>query len=167
MKQKIRSSGRFKIICRNADGSVAWKELVSNGVCTAGLNYLLDAGFRGQTPITTWYIGLITASGFSAVSTDDTASSHAGWTENTSYSQSVRVTWTPRAASGGAITNPARATFSINAATTIRGAFLISNSTKGGTTGTIWATGILSADRALLSGQAIDIEYETTLVGGG
>jgi hypothetical protein len=56
-----------------------------NDVTNEGLNNILDVQFHAVTQVTTWYIGLIDASGFSDLADSDTLASHAGWTEFTNY----------------------------------------------------------------------------------
>lgn len=50
---------------------------------SAAIDYMLGVWINGDTPITTWYIGLIT--NLSTVRASDTLSSHTGWDEFTSY----------------------------------------------------------------------------------
>lgn len=148
----------------NPDGSVAWDEaLYPNGATTAGLNYLLDTGFRGGTASSNWYVGLINNSGFTALSASDTMSSHSGWSETTGYSNSTRVQWSPGAASGGSVTITTAMAFNINATVSVKGVFVVDNSTKGGTTGTLWATAVEDTARSLSSGQQLQVYYTVTL----
>lgn len=157
----LRGEWRCRIV--NPDGTVAEDWAVPNGITTAGLNSLLDVGFRAQTQITAWYIGLINASGYSAVSAADTASSHSGWTEYTAYSEVTRQQWSPSAASGGVITNATVVTVTNGGASgSIQGMFLISNSTKGGATGTLYSTAVESTPRSLAAGASFQMYYTVT-----
>lgn len=134
-----------------------------NAAVTAGLNYLLDAGFRAQTAVTTWYIGLIDNTGFSALAAADTMASHAGWSEFTSYSQTARPSWTiSNAAASGSLASSSATSFTISADGTIRGMFLTSLSTKSGATGTLWATATESAGRAVANLQTLEVFYTNT-----
>jgi len=124
-------------------------------VTAAGIDAALDAIFHGAT---TYYLGLIDNSGFVAISSADTMGSHSGWTESTAYSESVRQTWDEAAASGQLITNSASvATFTANAGATIRGIFLTTVSTKGGTTGTLMLAAEFAEAVTLSSGQALKV----------
>jgi hypothetical protein len=51
------------------------------------------------------------------------------------------------------------AVFSINATTTVGGAFLISNNTKGGTTGVLFSAADFAApgDRAVVNGDTLNV----------
>lgn len=120
----------------------SWKNLITD----VGMNYLLDASFSGGTQITTSYAGLVDNTSFTAFAAADTMGSHAGWIEFEDYDESNRVTWTEGGASARAITNSTAMTFTINANGTLKGAFLTSNNTKGGTTGTLIAEGAFAAN---------------------
>lgn len=136
---------------------------VRNAAVTVGLNYLLDAGFRNQTVITAWYIGLIDNSGFTALSSSDTMSSHAGWSEFTGFSNVTRPAWTiANAAASGSLASSSATSFTINANGTVRGMFLTSDSTISGTTGTLWATATESSGRAVTNGQSLEVFYTNT-----
>jgi hypothetical protein len=162
--------GKVKLTCTNPDGSIAWEDTADmalhkdgNGVTTAGQNYLLSVGFRDQTKLTPWYLGLVNNASFSAFAAADTASSHAGWIESTDYSEGVRQTWTPTTESGGSQAGTGSQSFSINGTVTIKGIFLISNSTKGGTTGTLYGTAALNGgNQALTNGQTLTISHTNT-----
>ncbi len=136
-----------------------------NGNTTIGLTSMLDAWLRNQPQPATWYIGLVNNSGWSAFSAADTASSHGGWTELTgsSYDESTRPAWTPNAASAGSITNTTTSDFTIGATVAIKGSFLISNSTKGGSTGTLHATGAFGSVQNLVDNDVLKVSYAGTL----
>lgn len=127
-----------------------WENLVTN----AGLDYLLSAGLDGGSQITTWYLGLIDDS--PTVAAGDTMASHAGWVEVTAYDEANRQTWTGGTVSGQSVDNVGNeATFTISAdSTDIGGAFLVSNNTKGGTTGTLYAAGAFSGGDLVLNEDA-------------
>lgn len=134
-----------------------------NAATTAGLNYLLDAAFRAQTAVTTWYVGLIDNTGFTALAAADTMASHGGWSEFTSYSQTARPSWTiSNAAASGSLSSSSATSFTISADGTIRGMFLTSSSTKSGATGTLWATATEASGRAVANGQTLEVFYTNT-----
>jgi hypothetical protein len=159
---KFYPHGFWDFVARDARGNVLWEEHIPNGIVNGALNDILSVYFAAGTQKTTWYAGLINNSGFSALSSSDTISSHTGWSESSDYSESVRQTWTPGAVASGIITNPSAMVFTANATVTIKGAFLVSNSTKGGTTGQLWATGAFSATQSLSSGQTLSVSYSLT-----
>jgi hypothetical protein len=112
---------------------------------------------------------LITGPGVTTSATDTIASK--GWTEFTGYSNSTRVAPTLTAATNAnpsVVTNSGTpANFNINATGTVGGAFLVSNSTKGGTTGTLFSEKAFSApgDRSVISGDIIAVTYTFSLAG--
>jgi len=135
---------------------------IPNGIVTVGKNSLLDVGFRAQTQITAWYIGIIDNSGFSALADADTAASHGGWNEFTTYSEANRVQWSPAAAASGQISNSSSSNFNITGTGTLKGIFLISNNTKSGTTGTLWATAAFASNVSVVNGDLLKITYTIT-----
>ncbi len=158
--------GMWQIECRGADGQLKWSEDITNLVTNAGESYMLQAGLDNQTQITTWYVGL--TDGTPTVAETDTMSSAPGWSEVTAYSEANRPTWTGGTESGQSIDNSASpADFSIDTnSTTVGGAFLASNNTVGGTTGTLYAVGAFSGgDRSVDSGDTLSIT--ATFTAGG
>ncbi len=137
--------GDWTFIARDKHGREKWRETVHNVVVNAGLNHALDATLSGGSQITTWYIGLI--DGSPTVNAADTMASHAGWNEVTAYDEATRVQWTDGGVSNQSVSNsgsPAQFTIATNQ-TEIGGAFLVSDNTKGGTSGTLYAAAAFSA----------------------
>lgn len=141
------------------DGKVIGVYDTCNGIVDVGVNSLLDVGFRNQTQISTWYMGLVDNSGFSAFAAADTMGSHSGWNEFTNYSESVRQTWSPAAASSRSISNSTAVEFSIDGSGTVKGIFVTSDDTKSGTTGTLWATAAFSSNVSVVNGDVLKITY--------
>ena len=160
---KVHVKGRWEVWCHNPDGSLAWKDSFPNGLTNVGLNDILDVYFAAGTQKTNWYIFPIDNSGFSALAAGDTMSSHSGWTESTAYSESTRPAWAPGAAASLSMTNSTLRALTINASATLYGLGLVSNSTKGGTTGTLAATGAFTAPQVMVSGQVLSAQYTITL----
>lgn len=161
------SKGVFKMVCKNPDGSVAWEEEFSNGTTDQGRTLALDNVFRSGTQNANWYIGLISASSFSALSTLDTAASHSGWIEATDYNESTRRQWTPGTSVSSAgtttMTSSSSIVFTASTSVSIKGAFLSTASAKSSTSGYLWATGVFVSDQNLITGQTISITYQTSL----
>lgn len=144
------------------DGKKIRDFMVQNGVTNVGKNHILDSTFNAASQVTSWYIGLIDSSGYSALAAGDTMSSHAGWNEFTTYSEGTRTEWAPDAAASQAITNGTPATFSITGTGTLKGIFVASNSTKSGTTGTLWATALFASDVDVINTDILRITYTVT-----
>jgi hypothetical protein len=96
-------------------------------------------------------------------------SSHASWSEITDYSQANRVAWTGGSVASQSIDNSASpASFTINQdATVIYGAFLTSNNTKGGSTGTLWSAGDFASSKSLDNGEILEITITYTSADDG
>ncbi len=109
---------------------------LTNAISDAGINYILSSAALGASQLSSWFIGLINSTGFTAVSTADTLASHAGWVELTAYSESARVQWSP-SLGAKVLANATAATITFNAAGTVQGFFVASDSTKSGTAGTL------------------------------
>ena len=160
MDQKAKLSGHFTIEHRDSDGNLKGRYDVPNGIVDEGLNHILDVEFHGETQISTWYVGLVDNSGFTAFSDDDTLSSHGDWSEFTSYTEANRVEWEEDAASSRSISNSTTADFSINASGNVKGIFVSSNNVKStGNTGTLWSTAAFSSVVATANGDTLKVTY--------
>lgn len=138
------------------DGNLKWYEYNHNLVVNAGLNDLLDKYFKGSTYTAAFYVGL--TDGTPTVAAGDTMASHAGWTEVTAYDEANRQALTLGSVSGQAVNNGAsKATFTIDTnSTTIGGAFVVTNNTKSGTTGTLYGAAAFSGgDKTLDDGDTL------------
>lgn len=154
----IALKGLWEFTCRDAEGNIKWTDVIENLVTNAGLDHALDSTLSGGTQITTWYVGL--TDGTPTVAAGDTMASHAGWVEVTAYDEAARVTWSDGGVSSQSVSNSAStATFTISTnGTTVGGAFLTSNSTKGGSTGTLFAVGAFTAgDKSLDDNDTLDV----------
>lgn len=157
--ERIHLGGVYRVECVRPDGTVAWSDTFRNLVTTAGKNLALDTVLSGSAYTAAWYLSLIDAAGYSAVAAGDTAASHAGWAEFTGYSNSTRPAPSWGSASGGSKASTTTS-FNINAGGTVKGAILISNSTKGGTTGTLYSAGLFSGgDKVVASGDTLNVTY--------
>lgn len=151
--------GEYEVVCRGADGAVKWVERVRNLIVNAGLNYLLDSGFGG-----TEYLGL---KGSGTPNAADTMASHATWSEVTAYTEGARPTYSHASASSQSVTNSdSKATFSINGSTTVYGIFCTTNSTKGGTTGTLISATDFASSKGVDSGDTLEVTYTVTAANG-
>ncbi len=165
------AKGVFKIQCHDKDGNLKWEAETPNLVVNVGLQDMNAKYFTGSAYTATWFLGLYGSGATNSPAAADTMSSHAGWTEVVAYSQATRPTCTfgtPTTANPSVATNSASpATFTINGTTTVGGAFLTSNSTKSGTTGTLYSAADFSApgDRAVVSADTLSVTYTLSLAG--
>lgn len=167
--ENARAGGVFKLECLDKDGNVKWTAESHNLVVNVGLQDMNTKYFSGSTYTATWFIGLYGAGASNTPAAGDTASSHAGWTEVVPYSNATRPACTfgtATTADPSVISNSASpASFSINATATVGGAFLISNSTKSGTTGILFSASDFAApgDRSVVSGDTLNVTYTFSL----
>lgn len=152
--------GSFHVKHYDKNGILVDEFDAKNIVTDEGVTHALDVALSNGSQISTWYVGL---KGTGAVAAGNTAAGIGttnSWSEDTNYSESVRQTWTEAGVSSKSLTNAASvASFSINGTTTIYGAFLISSSTKSGTSGTLFAVANFSSSKALNNGDTLEVTY--------
>lgn len=155
--------GMLDVEFSHADGEIFQKFGIHNLVTTQGKNKILDVMFGSATQITSWYMGLVTNTSFSAFAAGDTAAQIGGsngWTESTVYSSvysGARKAWSPAAASAGSITNTSVVTFNITSSDTLKGAFIVSASS--GTSGTLWAEVAFPSTVPVNNGDDVKVTY--------
>jgi len=165
----LRGGGVFTVTCFDKDGNLKWEAKAPNLVVNVGLQDMNDKYFKGSGYTAAWYIGLYGSGATNDPAAGDTMSSHAGWTEVTAYSQSTR----PAATFGTATTadpsvidnSGSVAVFSMNGTTTVGGAFLTSDNTKNGTSGTLFSAADFESpgDRSVVNGDTINVTYTFSL----
>ena len=165
----VKGGGVFSIQCHDKDGNLKWETSTHNLVVNVGLQDMNAKYFTGSSYTAAWYLGVYGAAASNNPAASDTMSSHAGWTEVTAYSESTRPACsfgTPTTADPSVATNSlSPAVYSINGTTTIGGAFLTSNNTKGGTTGILFSAGDFASpgDRAVVAGDTLTLTYTFSL----
>jgi hypothetical protein len=169
--EQAHATGKFTVQCYDKDGQLKWELESKNLVVNGGLQYMAGTALTSTAQITTWYIGLYGSGSTNNPAATDTAAIHAGWTEVTPYSNANRPTATFVAATNAnpsVVTNSASpAAFNINASATVGGAFLISNNTKGGFTGTLFSAADFTSpgDRVVANGDTLNVSYTMSLAG--
>lgn len=168
-KNGATGGGVFTARCIAPDGSVKWEVSASNLVVNQGLQDMNTKYFKGSGYTATWYVGLYGAAASNNPTANDTAALHPGFTEITPYSNGTR----PAATFGTATTadpsvidnSASTASFSINTTATVGGAFLISDNTKGGSSGVLFSASDFAApgDRAVSSGDTLLVTYSFSL----
>lgn len=153
------------IFCRNA--FAAWEEEIPNLVTTEGKNDLLTNYLKGSAYTAAFYVGLVNNASFTTYAITDVAAQingTNGWLEGVPYSNATRVTWVGGTASAGSIDNSGSpAAFNINTTLTVRGAFLITNNTKSGTTGKLYGEADFASARSVLSGDTLNVTITCTV----
>jgi len=164
-----RGGGVFHFKCYDKDGNLKWEDKAHNLVVNVGLKDMNEKYFSGSGYSATWYLGLVNNSPSPSYAAGDTAASHAGWVESTDYTQATRPAatfGTSTTADPSVINNSGSvAVFTMNGTVTIAGAFLISNNTKGGTTGILFSASTFQSPgaRSVVSGDTLNVTYEFSL----
>ena len=168
-QEKVKGGGVFTLKCFDKDGNLKWESVSPNLVVNVGLQDMNTKYFSGSAYTAAWYIGLYGAASSNTPAAADTMSSHSGWTEVIDYSQATRVAvtfGTATTADPSVISNSGSpATFTINATTTVGGAFLTTGSAKSGTAGTLFSASDFAApgDRAVVSADTLTVTYQFSL----
>lgn len=156
-------TGSYTVECFDSQGNLKWSETIKNLVVTVGKNYMLDQTFTGSSYTAAWYMGLVDGATSPTYAAGNTMSSHSGWTEFTDYSASTRPAPSWGSASSGSKATTATA-YSISGTGTVAGAFMTTDSTKSGTTGTLFSAGNFSGgSRAVASGDTLNVTYTASL----
>lgn len=140
-----------------------------NIVPDAAILSILNVYFGGTAKLPAWYLALfsgavtpgenLTAANFASTMTEITSNTEG-------YSETTRPQWTPDPASGGSIDNlSAKAQFTIVASSsiTVEGGALLSDNTKGGTSGVLGSAGRFANARQLFNGENFELGYSVSL----
>jgi len=147
---KIKLGDLFLVECFDKHGNLKWRDTIKNLVVNDGLDDALDKYFKGSSYTAAHYVGL--TAGTPNFQAADDMTTHAGWTEVTAYDEANRQTATWGSVSSQSVDNSAsKAAFTISTnSTTVGGAFLCTDNTKGGTSGTLYGGGAFSGgDKSL------------------
>ena len=144
--------------CIGPDGEVKWEETIENLTVNTGLADMLSKYWKGSAYTAAFYVGL---KGTGTIAAADTMASHAGWSEVAGYSQGARPALTFGSVTGTTTTSvdnsASPAAFGINATVTVAGAFITTDSTKGGTAGTLIGASDFASARSMQSGDTLNV----------
>lgn len=149
---------------------------IRNGITNEGKDNLLSVHFVGGTQLTTWYLGLIDNSGYTALDAtdtyDDIDQAGNGWDEFKNYTDgnngdntTTRPEWGPDAPSAQSVTNSTVAVYNITGSGTVKGVFAVAGTgsqTKGHHAAgpKLWATALFtSGDVTVASSDQLKIAY--------
>jgi hypothetical protein len=163
LQEQLKVKGHYDIVCVGADGKVKWTDEIENLVVTVGKNDLLTKYFTGASYTAAWYMGLVDGGTTPTYAASDTLASHAGWTENTSYSGVNRITVGFNAASAGSISSTST-TFSMSGTATIAGALMCQTQTRALTTGILYSAGnFTGGNRSVVSGDSLLVTFTASV----
>lgn len=144
------------------DGKLIGVDDTCNIVVNEGLTHILDVVIRGATQITAWYLGIY-ESNYTPLPTDTAATIATNSIESTAYDEATRPAFTPGVVASNSVDNSAsRAVFTINATRTMYGVFLISESTKSSTLGTLMSAALFTNARSVIAGDQLMVTYTLT-----
>ena len=166
--------GRFHVE-HVRDGEVIGNYDFDNGVTIEGKNFLWDVMFHGTAAGATWYIGLISSVGYTALDEantyDDIDQAANEWDEYQDYEIAAdgtkRGIWAEDAASAKAMTNSAVTVFDmVTAPGTVKGLFIVGLGANADTQGDhandgiLWSTALWSTgDVAVIIGDQLKVTY--------
>lgn len=156
-QERARLGFIYHVECIDKDGNLKWETTQHNLVTNEGLDHLLSSWLKGSSYTAAFYVGLTDDSPTPAAGDD--MSSHAGWAEATGYSEATREALVLGSVSSQSVDNSAsKASFSINATDDIGGAFITTDNTKGGTSGTLISIAAFSeGDKSVTSGDTLNV----------
>ena len=136
------------------------EEYSENLVVTEGLNYIVGAAVKGTSPIINWYIAPFSGD-VTVQATWTGVNFTTNATEVTAYTSLTRPAWTGGTVAAGAVNSfSAKAQFEATSdAVVIRGAGMISLSTKSGNTGTLLGASRFPSAKTLDTGEILEIGY--------
>jgi len=136
---------------------------------TEGINYILDIALGDVVNPAGIFLALYSGavsptSNWTAANFSSNASEITSQTEG--YSNATRPAWTPAAAAAGVIGNLAtRATFNVvcTSAINVAGAALLTDGTRGGTSGKLYSATRYQSVRVINNGDSFEVGYEIEL----
>jgi hypothetical protein len=173
----LAGAGRY-VVEHFREGKKIGQYELKNGIVNEGLNSILGVYFFAATQFTTWYLGLIDNSGFTALSSndiyDDINQAGNGWDEfddytdaNNASSAVTRPEWPTDAPSGQSITNSTQAIYDITATGVVKGIFVVAgtnaatkNDHTAGAAHKLWSTALFSGGNvSVVNGDQLKVTY--------
>lgn len=140
-----------------------------NLVVTEGLAHILNTALGAKAKTANYYLALFSgatapAANWTAANFTSVASEIVSMTEG--YTNATRPVWTPTEATGNSIdnmTSAASVTIATASTLNVTGAAMLSNPTKGGTTGTLVSATKYATARTFQSGDIYEVGYRLSL----
>lgn len=149
------------------NGTLKWRHFVENDVVNSGLDDMLSHYWKGSGYTARHYIGL--TDGNPTVAASDIMAAHPGWNEITAYSQETRPELVLGPVADQSVDNGAsKASFTLSASSTIMGgAFIATDNTKGGASGTLIAVAPFTVgNKTLDTNDLLNVEVALTASNG-
>lgn len=140
-----------------ADGRLISREAVENIIPTVGLDYIIGAAFKGTSAYTTFYLALF-GTNYTPLATDTMTTMKTACGELETYTGSTRPEIVFSAVTAGVISTVADPNeFAWDAGETIRGAFISSSPTRGGTAGLLVSAVLFPSPKVLSAGDILRV----------
>lgn len=175
--EKLHIKGKYHVKCFDKEGVLKWEDDIMNLVTDVGANELLNLALGGSGT-STFFLGLISSVGYSAVAAGDTMASHSGWNEagngvnypnwSTPASNArAAITWNAAAARSKAISSAASFSIATNGGT-VKGCFIVFSTgavaTNNDTNGVLFSAGLFSGgDKVVGDGDTLQVSYSVGL----
>lgn len=164
-RQGILASGEYFGRVNGGD----WEKEGDNLITTEGLAHILNVALGSTAKPAGYFLALFSgaaapAANWTAASFAAAASEITSMTEG--YTAATRPAWTAGTATGGQIDNMASVasvTIATASSLNVTGAALLTNSTRGGTTGVLVSASKYAATRTFQNGDTYEIGYRLTL----
>lgn len=165
MKEDLKVKGfEWTLEVANEDGSIAHKETQHNLIPSQGMAFLVRAPFGDTAPISTFYLGLFRGNYIPSPATT-ALDIPANMNEFIDYSEAQRPLWSRSFDDNSSMDNSAsKASFTVTQDRTIYGAFLVSDSTKGGNSGLILSCVRFASPKPVSAGQTVNLSGGLTYV---
>jgi hypothetical protein len=133
--------GRWVVDHTDRHGRFKGRYDIPNGITNQGKNYIMNAGFASGAIIAlgSWFLGLIDGTGTPTLAPGDVMGGHSGWNEFSSYAGN-RPAWGQATSTAQSLTNATPASYTISAAGTLFGLFIVSVNTGGTGSDILWST---------------------------
>ena len=150
----------------SADGRVLDTFSVGNLIPQQGINYVIGALDGTGSVIPAWYLGVF-KNDYTPVNNTTASALPTTIGEHTGYDEGSRPPWTPTYDNIGRLDNEGSlAEFTMNQDVTLYGAFIVSESTKGGGAGTLLSIARFPSPKQIESGSVLRIRAGVEVVAG-
>lgn len=163
---KLTIGFKYHFECFNRFGGLKWESFSNNLIPDQGREYIIEAAMRAGNQFSNWYIGLFTGA-HTPDAADTMATIVGAATEAVNYSEPTRVQLVPDVAGDGLFVNgasPAIFTFPDEQETIIRGGFISSAPTKGGTTGVLLSVVLNGSPKPVSDGETLRVTAGLSLI---
>lgn len=150
----------------SAEGCVLDTFSVGNLIPQQGIDYVIGALNGTGSVIPSWYMGVF-KNDYTPVNNSVAASLPTTVGEHTGYSEATRPAWVPVYDNIGRLDNQATlAEFTMTQDVTLYGAFLVSESSKGGGSGTLLSIARFPSPKQIESGSVLRLRAGVEVVAG-